>query len=281
MKQVATRAGLLCLLLSLMFVACKKNWPGGGGQEGFPPFQSPIKKVTLYSLETGALYATRAYTYDEHLRLETISYTEYSSNLPHITTYRLQYSGQNRLDALVGTDSMNMPPTIYYQYDTAGLKRIVIGTEEMGKIDILRPPYAVNWAETPQYVVQPVTWGHIIFYIDGVNKNITRQAASLGDYWLESEHLYRYSKLVNPEYGVMKKAALMEIGMVFNLFSVAYTGIDVVSPMLPENISQRIYDTPFESGGHFTFDADHHQRVTKTYQEVDGVNKLIRAYEYY
>jgi hypothetical protein len=282
MKHVATRAGLLCLLLSLLFVACKKNWPGGVSQEsGFPPYQSPIKKVNLYLPETGQLYVTRAYTYDENLRLETISITEHLSS-SFTTTYKLMYSGQNRLDSLIGTDSMMMPPTIYYNYDAVGLKEITIGKgdSQQGKVDILRPPYPIRWAETPQYVFQPVSFGQILFYIDSA-QNVTRQAASIGDYYLEGEWLFSYSNYASPEYGVMKKAYLMEIDHIIPMFNTDYRGIDVVSPKLPEKIKQRIYDTPFEQSGDFSFGTDNHLRVTKAYQKKDGVYKLVRAYEYY
>lgn len=275
MKHFATRASLLCLLLSLMFVACKKNLPGGVNEGGFPPFKSPIKKVSLYSAETGALYGTREYTYDDNLRLETITRTEGS----FVISYKLMYSGNNRLDSLVGTDSMNMPPTVYYQYDHAGIKQIIFGQEETGKAEFLRPPYPINWDPQPQQVVKPVSWGYVLDYTDSA-QNITRQAAALGEY-LESEHFFTYGNVVNPEYEVIKQAYLAEVNMISNAFLLASTGIDVASPKLPLQIKKRVYDTPVVEAGTFSFGTDNHLRVIKAYEVVNGVSKLVRTYEYY
>ncbi len=275
MKHYATRASLLCLLLSLTFVACKKHLPGGVNEGGFPPFKSPLKKVSLYSPETGALYATREYTYDDNLRLETISSWEGSFTL----TYKLMYSGNNRLDSLVGIDSMNMPPTVYYQYDTAGIKYIIFGQEEIGKAEFLRPPYPFNWDPRPQQVVKPVSYGYILDYTDSV-QNITRQAAALGEY-LESEHFFSYSNVVNPEYEVLKQTHLAALHMISNAFILFSNGIDVASPMLPAKIKKRVYDTPVVDAGAFSFGTDNHLRVIKTFEVVDGVSKLVRTYEYY
>jgi len=275
MKHFARRASLLCLLLSLMFVACKKNLPGGVNEGGFPPFKSPLKKVSLYSAETGTLYGTREYTYDDNLRLETVSCTQGSFPL----IYKLMYSGNDRLDSLVGIDSMNMPPTVYYQYDAEGIKNIIFGTEEIGKAEFLRSPYPINWDPKPQQVVKPVSYGYILDYTDST-QNITRQAAALGEY-LESEHFFAYGNVVNPEYEVIKKAYLAEVNLISSAFLLASTGIDVASPKLPAQIKKRVYDTPVVEAGTFSYGTDNHLRVTKAYEVVNGVSKLVRTYEYY